>query len=85
MRVLFLLLAVVLVGWLIRSWLRSSIEEQAPVSTVKKTQSTKNLGVLVACAHCNVHVPRDEAILDGNMAFCEEAHRLAHHRATQAK
>jgi uncharacterized protein len=85
MRVLFLLLAVLLVGWLIRSWLRSSTGEQRAASTVRKPKSTKNLGVLVACAYCNVHVPRDEAVLDGDMVFCDEAHRAAHHRTPHAK
>jgi uncharacterized protein len=33
---------------------------------------------MLACAHCGVHLPRDEALRDGvGRAYCSEAHRLA--------
>lgn len=33
---------------------------------------------MLACAHCGVHLPRDEAVQDAvGRAFCSEAHRLA--------
>jgi uncharacterized protein len=31
-----------------------------------------------ACAHCGVHLPRHEAIVDaGGATYCSDAHRLA--------
>lgn len=33
---------------------------------------------MLACAHCGVHLPRDDALLDaGGRAYCGDAHRLA--------
>jgi uncharacterized protein len=32
---------------------------------------------MLQCAHCGVHLPRAEALLDERGAFCSEAHRLA--------
>lgn len=31
--------------------------------------------VMVRCAHCGVHLPHDEAIFEGERAFCCEEHR----------
>ncbi len=32
---------------------------------------------MLACAHCGVHLPRDEALCDpAGRAFCSESHRL---------
>jgi uncharacterized protein len=33
---------------------------------------------MLACAHCGVHLPRDDAVLDAaGRGFCGDAHRLA--------
>lgn len=33
---------------------------------------------VVACAHCGLHLPRHDAIVDGSgRPFCSDAHRLA--------
>ncbi len=32
---------------------------------------------MVACAHCGVHIPRREALLDQRGAFCSETHQLS--------
>ena len=29
------------------------------------------------CAHCGVHLPLNDAVVDRGVAFCSEAHRLA--------
>jgi uncharacterized protein len=29
------------------------------------------------CAHCGVHLPLSDAVLDGQTAYCSESHRLA--------
>ena len=33
---------------------------------------------MVRCAHCGLHLPADEAVSEGALPFCSEAHRLAH-------
>jgi uncharacterized protein len=33
---------------------------------------------MIECAHCGVHLPRDDARFDaGGLPYCSEAHRLA--------
>lgn len=32
---------------------------------------------MVACAHCGVNLPLDEAVVEGADRYCSEAHRLA--------
>jgi len=33
---------------------------------------------IVECVHCRVHLPRDEAVIDGaGRLYCSDAHRLA--------
>jgi uncharacterized protein len=31
--------------------------------------------VMIACAHCRIHVPLSEAIVDNDQRFCCEEHR----------
>jgi uncharacterized protein len=32
---------------------------------------------MIACAHCGVHLPRGDAVADGALIYCSEAHRIA--------
>lgn len=32
---------------------------------------------MVRCAHCGVHLPESDAVVDGEQHFCNEAHRRA--------
>jgi uncharacterized protein len=32
---------------------------------------------MVACAHCGVHLPQSEAVVDAQGVFCGEPHRVA--------
>jgi uncharacterized protein len=32
---------------------------------------------MVSCAHCGVHLPREDALVDGDHSYCSPAHRLA--------
>jgi len=36
---------------------------------------------MVACAHCGVHLPRDEALPGRGGVFCGDAHRTAFEQA----
>ncbi len=71
LRYLILALVVVFVVW----WLlgrsrkrpgsgRAASDKQTPLS-------------FAVCAHCGVHLPTNEAVLDGQRADCSESHRLA--------
>ncbi len=78
MRLVFFLLLGVLAWWLIRRVLRSSSEDESEVPLKKKrVNKVIDREAMVACAHCQVYLPRGEAIWQGEHAFCGEAHRLA--------
>lgn len=32
---------------------------------------------IVACSHCGVHLPADEAVHDGSLPYCSASHRQA--------
>ncbi len=34
-------------------------------------------GTMVPCAHCDLHVPQDQAIQVGDLWYCSEEHRQA--------
>ncbi|CAD5374169.1 conserved hypothetical protein [Rubrivivax sp. A210] len=71
---LFILLALVGVAlW----WLFGRRREPIEPPAAKPAKPTAAQPML-ACAHCGVHVPRDDALCDSaGRAFCSEAHRLA--------
>lgn len=39
---------------------------------------------MVACAHCGLHLPAVDAVLDGSRIYCSPAHRALGPRAPQA-
>lgn len=38
--------------------------------------------VMLACAHCGVHVPEADAVMGDGHAYCSEAHRQLGRRAS---
>jgi uncharacterized protein len=70
MKFLLFLLAVVALLWL----LRGSVRRRMP--PVQRPSASKPQAML-ACAHCGVHLPRDEALPGRGGVFCGEAHRKA--------
>ncbi len=75
MKYLLVLLVVVVGIWLLTNRRRSG---EAPPVARKKPKAVEAPPEMVACAHCGMHVPASEALLDAaGRPFCEEAHRLA--------
>ena len=81
----FLLFAVVVV-WLfyspaVRNLMRTLKSGDSPAAPQapdgRRAHKPASPQEMVACAHCGLHLPRDEATLDGDHAFCGEAHRRA--------
>ncbi len=70
LRYLILALLVVLVVW----WLLGRSRKHAASDRASAGQAPVSFTV---CAHCGVHLPANEALLDGRLAYCSEAHRLA--------
>jgi uncharacterized protein len=67
-RFLVLILVVVLAVWLVRRALRGGNRGQAPES------KSPEVGDLVRCARCGVHLPRSEARQVDGRLYCGEEH-----------
>lgn len=65
MKWLLVLAVVGLVGWLL-------MRDRAP-----RRRPAQRAAAMVECAHCGVHFPSSEAVLDGSRVYCSDAHRLA--------
>lgn len=67
-RLLVLVVLVVLAVWLVRRAIgRSGIGKKGPSKTLAE-------GELVRCAHCGVHLPRNEARQASGNLYCSDEH-----------
>ncbi|WP_280152822.1 PP0621 family protein [Piscinibacter sp. XHJ-5] len=79
MKYLIVILVVLLVLWLARSSRRTVRREASqPPSSARQQQP------MLACAHCGLHLPRDEALPGRGGVFCGEAHRAEYEKAHPA-
>ena len=76
MKFVLFLLAVFVLLWL----LRGSQRRRTPPPMAHPPTPTEPQPML-ACAHCGVHLPRDEALPGRGGVFCGDAHRAAFERA----
>lgn len=73
----YLLVLVVVVGilWLL---MRQRSRPAAAERGAKPGRPPDQPAAMLACAHCGVHLPLDDALNDAaGQVFCSEAHRLA--------
>jgi uncharacterized protein len=68
-RFLILALVVGLAVWLLLGRSRKRAD--------RATRKTQEPVAFAQCAHCGVHLPMGDAVLDGQKAYCSESHRLA--------
>lgn len=71
MKLVVLVAVVALVLWLMRSrapGLRGGGPKPGPAPRIEG---------MVECAHCGLNLPRSEAVLEGDQAYCSAAHREA--------
>ena len=79
MKYLVVILVVVVMLWLmLRGGARGRTDKARP-RAAGKTPAPEGM---VQCAHCGVHLPRREALLLGENAFCSDAHRSAGPRSS---
>jgi len=80
MKFLLLAIAVFVLLWLLRgSWRRARRPPSSSSSTRPAEGDTPQ--TMLSCAHCGLHLPRDEALPGRGGVFCGEAHRQAFERA----
>jgi uncharacterized protein len=77
--ILLLIVAVAAVWVYQRVARRRARDEQRPSPPAARSQPA--VQDMVACAHCGVHLPRGEAVKEGALHFCGDAHRRLGPRA----
>lgn len=70
------LLILVLLGLVLVWWLFSRIGKLRSKQRGAADTAATGAQNMVACAHCGVHLPLNEAVKDGELHFCGEPHRL---------
>ncbi|MEO7030981.1 MAG: PP0621 family protein [Herbaspirillum sp.] len=77
--VLWLIIGVVAVSWLFRK------KKSLPGRPAQRRASDETAESMVECAHCGIHIPASEAVLDASSTpFCCDAHRLQYHPRHQS-
>ena len=69
LRLLIVFIVIALLVWLLR---RAPSRPQSPPRVQQ--------GQMLRCAHCGLHIPKDEAIMDGATPYCCADHRQAGQR-----
>ena len=79
MKYVILILVLVCAAWWAFGRRRRPIAKSAPpADKAKAPPEGEAPAAMLACAHCGVHLPPAEALLDGeSRVFCSEAHRLS--------
>ena len=73
MKILLFLVVVFVLLWLLRGATTRRRGSAAPPPQTPQE--------MIACAHCGVHLPRDEALPGRGGVFCGDAHRTAFEKA----
>jgi len=72
LKYLIVVLVVALVIWLMLRGRERGVDQAR-----RRTGGRGEPQAMIVCAHCGVHLPRAEALVDQGGAFCSEAHKLA--------
>ncbi len=74
MKLLVVIVALVVLWLLLRGLVRRAKGDGEPPRKAPPAAPQ----AMLACAHCGVHLPRDEALPGRGGVFCGEAHRAAY-------
>lgn len=75
-RLVLVVAVVVLLIWLI-SGRRNRGRPPAASDETKGPTRAGDAEQMVVCAHCGVHLPRGDAVVEGALTYCGNAHRAA--------
>lgn len=74
----FVALAAVVVWWLFLRKPRRPLDGQGPARPGRGGA----VDDIVACAHCGLHLPRADAVVEGDALYCGEEHRRLGRRSS---
>ena len=69
MKILIILVAIVAIFWAWRTLSRS----RQGMHTASRRVKEKNM---VACVHCGLHIPQDEAVVSRQLNYCCKEHSM---------
>lgn len=70
LRLLLLVILGVLLYRMLRNWNARRMSRRPPAS--------QDQGKMLACEHCGLYFPEQDAVRDGGHVYCSDAHRRAH-------
>ena len=70
----FIFLALI---WLVYSYLKNVSRAKPAEPKHTHNSAQKQAEDIVPCAHCGLHIPKNESILANKQYFCNDAHRRA--------
>ncbi len=76
-RLVLLVAVVLLVVWIFTGLRRRQGPPDAGDKTSGGDAAAKGAQQMVQCAHCGVHLPLGDAVVDGQLNYCGEPHRVA--------
>jgi uncharacterized protein len=79
MKFALFVIAVVALLWLLRGAIGR--RTRPPPAPTPSSPGDAEVKPMLACAHCGVHLPRDEALPGRGGVFCGDAHRKAFEQA----
>ena len=71
-KILLVVVVIVAVYFIVRAYTRALAAKQQLDSEQKPAED------MVQCAHCGVHLPRDDSVAGGGRFFCSTEHRQLH-------
>jgi uncharacterized protein len=77
MKIVIVLIAVLVLAWLVFGFGRRSQGRPAGRDETRRPGSPPKIEGMVSCAHCGVHLPASEAMRQGALHYCGDAHRQA--------
>lgn len=73
MKFLLIVVVVAVALWMV---LRTRRKPDAKSGETASNNTRAEPAAMIACAHCGVHLPREEALADpSELRYCSEAHR----------
>ena len=81
MKFVLLMLAVIVLLWLVRGAMRRRGAPPSQKAQEPPSASAPEPKPMLSCAHCGLHLPRDEALPGRGGVFCGDAHRKAFEQA----
>ncbi len=76
LKILLLVAVIGIALWLFKS--RKRVSDSTDAQAPPKAPPPAGPQAMLACAHCGVHLPQPDALMDAaGRPFCTEAHRLA--------